>query len=115
MAAQLTALTFYRSNGDNLKSTTSGHTASSVKLVLEKARTPSGNQTVAEYELSVVQTAVDASGNDLGPKCVGTLSFKYPLGCTEAVIAATESIMRDICAGDEFANSIRTLEWNSHS
>ena len=115
MAAQTTALTFHRSNGEKLTSTTSGHTVSSVKLVLEEARTPQGNQTISEYKLSVIHSAVDADGVDLGSKCVAGAFVKFPLGTTEAVIVSVETILRDIVAGDEFANSIRTGNWNSHS
>lgn len=106
MAAMSTALTEFATNGDSKTWTTSGHTASLPKLVIQKRRVPAGNQTVAETVISVVQAGVDSGSAVLPSKVSMSVTIRYPVAITGTTVADVKTILRDIVAGDEFAASI---------
>jgi hypothetical protein len=111
MAGQSTALTEFSSSGNSRTSTTSGHTVSKPKLVIERRRVPSGKQVVSEYSFTVLQATEDADGNVLEPKVQFVATVKQPINGDSADVAAALVIFRDIVAGDEFGNSVTTSEW----
>jgi len=113
MAAMTTVLTEFANNGNSKTSTTSGHTASKPKLVIEKRRVPEGNQTVVEWSFKVVQATVDAADEILAQKVSFEASVRHPLLGDAGDVAAALVIFRDIIAGDEFGNSVTTQEWLS--
>lgn len=113
MAAMTTVLTEFSNSGNSRTSTTSGHTASKPKLVIEKRRVPEGNQTMVEYSCKVVHATVDGDGAVLSQKVSFEAVIRYPLAGLAADITAAEAIFRDVIAGDEFANSVDTQEWLS--
>jgi hypothetical protein len=111
MAAQTTALTEFRDNGDSKTYTTAGHLTSSPKLVIQKRRVPTGSQVIAETTVSVIQAGVDANGDVMDNMVSFVATVKYPLGMTEASINAAQTIFNDIVAGDEFNLAVDTQNW----
>lgn len=111
MAAMTTVLTEFSNNGNSRTSTTSGHTAVSPKLVIEKRRVPEGNQTVSEYSCKVVHATEDVDGLVLSNKVSFEVIGRFPLLGQAADVTAALAILRDVVAGDEFGNSITTQEW----
>jgi len=111
MAAMTTVLKPFSENGNSRTTTTSGHTAAMPKLVIEKRRVPEGNQTMIEYEARVIHATEDDDGAVLAQKVSLGLMVRYPVSGQAADVAAALVILRDICAGDEFENSVSTQEW----
>jgi hypothetical protein len=111
MAAMSTALTEYSNNGDSRTSALSTHTFSKPNIVIEKRKTPVGSQTVAEYSVSVIYATEDSNGDVLSSKVAFTGTFRAPINGTASDITTALATFRDIIAGDEFANSVNTLEW----
>jgi hypothetical protein len=111
MAGMTTVLTEFADQGNSRTSTTSGHTATSPKLVIEKRKVPEGGQTMAEYSCKVVHATDDADGNVLSNKVSFEGVVRYPLLGQSSDITAALVIFRDIIAGDEFGNSVTTQEW----
>lgn len=111
MAAMLTALTEFSTYGDSRTYTTSGHSASKPKLVIQKRRVPQGNQTVAETSFSVVHATTNAASEVLQQKVAMTVTVRHPIDGSSADVDAALAILRDIVAGDEFANSVTTQEF----
>lgn len=108
MAAMSTALTQFATNGDSRTWTTSGHTVSKPKLVIQKRRVPAGNQTVQETNISVVQAALAPDGTVLPSKVTFAATIRYPIDIKsgETTVADTLAIFRDMVAGDEFAATV---------
>lgn len=111
MAAMSTALTEYANNGDSRTSTTSGHTVSKPKLVIERRRVPTGNQVVHEYQFRISQATVDADGLPIPQRVSFTGKLDFPINGETAIRDAVLAMARDIVAGDEFGNSVATGEW----
>lgn len=111
MAGMTTVLTEFATSGNSRTSTLSGHTAMVPKLVIEKRRVPEGNQTVVEYSCKVVMATVDADGMTLSQKVTFEMVVRYPVLGAAADVSAALAVIRDIIAGDEFANSVSTQEW----
>lgn len=111
MAAMTTVLTEFSNNGNSRTSTTSGHTASKPKLVIEKRRVPEGNQTMIEYSCKIVQATEDDDGLVLTQKVSFEAVVRYPVLGQSTDVDAALVIFRDAIAGDEFANSVDTQEW----
>lgn len=111
MAAMTTVLTDFSQNGNSRTRTTTGHSASKCKLVIEKRRVPEGNQNMVEYEAKVIQATEDDNGVVLAQKVALGVNVRYPKEGQSAEIAAALVILKDIVASDDFANSVTTTEW----
>lgn len=111
MAGMTTVLTEFSQNGNSRTSTYTGHTALEPKLVIEKRRVPTGNQTMVEYSCKVIDTTTDSASEVLANKVSFEAVVKYPLLGQSADVAAALAIFRDVIAGDEFGNSVNTQEW----
>lgn len=111
MAAMTTVLTEFANNGNSRTCTTSGHTASKPKLVIEKRKVPDGNQTVAEYSCKVIHATVDADGLALSQKVSFEAVVRYPIAGVANEVTAALAIFRDVIAGDEFGSSVTTQNW----
>lgn len=115
MAALATALTEFADNGDSRTYTTSGHSASKPKLVLQKRKVPTGNQTMAEFSASVIHGVDDADGAVLPQKIGLTVTGRYPVNgdpsdlATE--LAAALVILQDVVQSDEFEASLTSQNW----
>jgi hypothetical protein len=110
MAAMTTALTEFSNNGDSITWTTSGHTASKPKLVLQKRKVPSGSQIVSETTIQVVHATEDDAGEVLPQKVAFEAKVRHPVNGQVADVTAVLAIFRDIVAGDEFGNMVTTQE-----
>lgn len=106
MAAMSTALTHFATNGDSRTWTTSGHTASKPKLVLQKRRVPSGNQTIAETTISVVHATTDVDGAVMAQKASFAVIVRYPIDGNATDTTNALAIFRDVVAGDEFGATV---------
>lgn len=113
MPAMVTTLTEFSDNGNSRTYVTAGHTVSKPKLVVQRRRVPTGKQVVQEVEIDVVQGTVDTLGEVLPQKVALKVIASYPIGAIEADIAASEIILRDIVASDEFSTAIRTQQFLS--
>jgi len=111
MAAQTTALTEFSDNGNSRTYVTSLHTTAKPKLVVQKRKVPTGNQTVAEISIDVVHATEDVDGAVLPQKVAFSAIFRQPLAGDAVDVAAALAIFRDIVAGDEFANAVNTQEF----
>ena len=111
MAAMTTALTEFTTYGDSRTYTTSGHTVSKPKLVIVKRRVPSGNQVVGEITVSVVHATEDANSEVIPQKVSMSITSRFPITGTSTDRDNVLAIIRDIVAGDEFANSVGTQEF----
>lgn len=111
MAVQATALTEFSDNGNSRTYSTATHTTAKPRLVIQKRKVPSGNQTVAEVSFQVVHATEDAAGTVLSSKVVFEAIHRSPIDGDATDVAAALVIFRDIIAGDEFANSVDTQEW----
>lgn len=111
MAAMTTVLTEFSNSGNSRTCTTSGHTAQKPKLVIEKRRVPEGSQTMVEYSGKVIHATEDDDGIVIPQKVSLEVIARYPLLGQSTDIDAALVILRDIVAGDEFANSVDTQEW----
>lgn len=111
MPAMATVLTEFSNNGDSRTSTLAAHTVSKPQLVIEKRKVPVGNQLVAESTVSVIVTSTDGSGDVLPSKYNLTVSARLPIGGQAADQSLALTVLRDIIASDEFANTLDTQEW----
>lgn len=102
MAAMSTTLVEFN-NALNSKSWySSTHTAQKPRLVLEKRKVPTGNQTVMEDTITVLHSTVDADGAILPQKVTLTATIRRPSDGAAADMTAALAIFRDIVASDEF-------------
>lgn len=108
MAALATTLTEFSTNGDSRTYTTTGHSASLPKLVIQKRRVPAGNNSTAESTYSVVHGTVDADGLVLASKVAMTVTVKYPVNTGDSAVANALAILRDVVQSDEFGASVTT-------
>lgn len=113
MVAMTTVLTEYADNGNSRKYALASHTAVKPQLVIQKRKDASGSGSVAEVSFKVVSTTEDVNGVVLDQKIVFEAIHRSPIDGTAADVTAALAIFRDIVAGDEFANTVSTLEWLS--
>lgn len=113
MAAMTTALTEFSDNGNSRTYTYTGHTASEPRLVLQKRRVPAGNQSVVEDTITVLSSTEDSSGELLSSNVTMSVTVRRPKNGISADVDAVLAVLRDIVAGDEFANTVDTQEWLS--
>lgn len=108
MPAMATTLTEFSTNGDSRTYTTSGHTASKPKLVIQKRRVPAGNQLMAETQVSIVHAAIGSDSEVLPAKVSHTVISRYPVNIKtgETTVADALAILKDVVASDEFAASV---------
>lgn len=102
MAAMTTALTEFNDSLNSRSYFYTGHTALRPKLVLQKRRTPVGDQGVLEDTITILEATEDADGNLLPSKVSASVIFRRPQQGQAAEIANVKAILRDIVAGDEF-------------
>jgi hypothetical protein len=110
MPAMATTLTEFSTNGDSRTYTTAGHSVSKPKLVLQKRRVPSGNQTVSENKVSVVHAALGPDDSVLPSKVTFSIDVRVPLNIKsgDTSVADSLAILKDIVNSDEFAASVST-------
>lgn len=112
MAAMSTALTRFATNGDSAVFTQAAHTVQEPLLVLQKRKVPTGNQTMAETTVNVVNSTVDGvTAEVLSQKILFSAVVRSPIAGATADVDAALATFRDIVAGDEFANAVSTQEY----
>lgn len=111
MAAMTTALTEFADNGNSRTYTYTGHTALDPKLLLQRRRVPSGNQTIAEDTVTVLSGTEDSNGAMLPSRVMFTATVRRPIDGIAADVTAALAIFRDVVAGDEFTNTVNTQEF----
>lgn len=111
MAAMTTALTEFSDMGNSRTYAQAGHNALKPKLVLQKRKSPVGNQVVAEDSIMVVNATDDADGNVIAPRITFQVVVRRPLNGVEADVTAALATFRDIIAGDEFGTTVTTQNW----
>jgi hypothetical protein len=111
MAAMTTALTEFSDNGNSRTYTYTGHSASEPRLVLQRRRTPTGQNSVIEDTVSVLSSTEDSNGVILDSKVLFTATVRRPINGISADVTAALAIFRDVVAGDEFGNTVSTQEW----
>lgn len=111
MAAMLTSLTEFSDNGNSRTSTTTGHVATKPKLVIQKRKVPTGNQTVLEDDVNVVHGAEDSDGVVLPQKVSFHVVCRRSVNAISTDVDAALAVFRDVVAGDEFGNMVSTQEW----
>lgn len=111
MAAMTTALTEFSDNGDSRTYTLTGHSISSPKIVVQKRRVPVGNQKVAQDTVTVLYGTTDADGLPVPERVSFEVVIRRPVHGQAADVTAALAVIRDIVAGDEFANVKDTQEF----
>jgi len=111
MAGMTSVLTKFSEQGNSKTSSTSTNTAVKPRLVIEKRKTASPVAPVAEYSARVLHATENSDGVILGQKVSFEVIVRYPIMGDNADVTAALAIFRDIVAGDEFGNSIATLEF----
>lgn len=115
MGALVTAFTEFADNGDSRTYTTSGHSASKPKLVIQKRKVPTGNLTMAEYSVGVVHGVNDADGAVMSQKVSHTVVSRYPINADPtdlaSVIAASLVIIKDVVQSDEWTAAVSSQAW----
>lgn len=111
MAAMATALTEFSDNGNSRTYTQVTHTAAEPKLVLQRRKVPSGNQTVLEDTITVLESTEDSAGLLLASRVTFTATIRRPVDGIAADVTSALAVFRDIVAGDEFANTVTTQEF----
>jgi hypothetical protein len=113
MAAMSTALTEFSDNGNSRTYTTSGHTVTSPKLVIQRRRVPVGSQVVSETEVSVIHGTTDSDDAPIAERVTMSVKVRFPVTGKTADRDAVLVILRDIIAGDEWTNTVSTSEYLS--
>lgn len=113
MAAMTTALTEFSDNGDSRTYTQAAHTVQQPMLVLQKRKVPTGNQTMAETLVNVVNATTDVENAVLSQKILFGATVRYPIAGDAADVATALATFRDIVNGDEFGNAVTTQEYIS--
>lgn len=111
MAAMSTSLTEFATLGDSRTYTTTGHSASRPKLVIQKRKVPVGNQTVAETSVAVIHATEDADGALLPSKVSVTYTIRYPVDSGDTALANALTIAKDLVASDEMAATALSLNF----
>lgn len=106
MAAMTTALTTFSILGDSRTYTTSAHTVTQPRVVLQKRKVPTGNKVVAEDLVSVVYGTKDAANNVLVPKIVFSASVSFPIQGATADRDSALALFREIVASDNFTTLV---------
>lgn len=110
MAARTAVFTEYADNGNSRTFTTSGHTASKPKLVIQKRREPvNGGQSVASFD--VIHATTDPAGDIMTRKVAFHGEFRIPVDANATDVTNVKTLMKDVIASDEWNNSIDSLEW----
>lgn len=113
MAAMTTALTEFADNGNSRTYTYTGHTALEPRLVIQRRKVASGNTSMVESTVQVISSTEDSAGEILTGKVLFEAKVRHPVNCITADVTAVLAVFRDICAGDEFGNTVLTQEWLS--
>jgi hypothetical protein len=111
MAAMTTVLTEFADNGNSRTFTQAGHTAIKPQLVLQKRKVPTGSQTVIEDTITVLSATEDSLGVKLPQRVSFSVTVRRPIDGIAADVTSMLAVLRDIVAGDEFANTVNTQEY----
>lgn len=111
MAAMTTALTEFADNGNSRTYTQAAHTVLAPKLVLQKRRVPTGNQTIAEDTITVLSSTTDTDGAVIPQRVTFTATIRRPIDGDADDVTAMLAVFRDVIAGDEFGNTVLTQEF----
>jgi hypothetical protein len=74
---------------------------------------PAGNQEIVEDTITVLSSTEDSDGALLQQNVTFSVTVRRPKSGIAADVTAALAIIRDIVAGDEFANTVDTQEWLS--
>jgi hypothetical protein len=111
MTAMTTVLTeSFPSSGNSRTYTQAGHTALKPQLVIQKCKIAGNGQSVAESTVSVLSATEDSDGAVLPQKVAFDVTVRYPIQGQQTDIDDMLAVVRDIIAGDEFANMVNTQE-----
>lgn len=113
MAAMTTALKGFSggNNGNSKTSTLADHTVFKPQLVIERRKVAEAGTQVAEYAVKAVIATQDAASVVLPQKVSFEVIVRYPVLGSNTDVTSALAVIRDIVAGDEFANSVATQEW----
>lgn len=111
MAAMSTALTEFSTMGDSRTYTLAAHTVQKPRLVLQKRKVPQGAQSVGSSSIAIIYATEDSEGAVLDSKVVFEVNVRYPIQGDAADVTAALAVLKDIVAGDEFANTVTTQEY----
>ena len=106
MAALATELVKQTEFDNTIKLMTGSHTVSKPQLVIQKRRVPSGNQTIAEDNITLVFGTVDADSKPHANNILFEVKLRRPFDAASADITAAKALLQDIVSSDEFADVI---------
>lgn len=106
MAAMSATLYEFSTNGDSRTFYVTGHTVAKPKLVIQKRKVPTGNQTTASMSTSVIYGASNAAGEVLPSKIALEAACRWPVDMTSTDRDAAIALYRDFVASDAFVSAI---------
>lgn len=106
MAAMTTVLTEFSDKENSRVYTLSGHTAGKPQQVIQRRKTPTGNQVVLQDDVIVKYATNDANGVLMPQRVAFTVTVTRPMGHESAVMTSALATFRDIVAGDEFGDVV---------
>lgn len=102
MAAMSTTLVLQGSSLDQANYSYTGHTGLRPKLVLQRRVPLTGNRTVMEDSITVLEATEDDDGALLPQKVTFQVIVKRPALGQAAEVTSALAVFRDIVASDEF-------------
>ena len=111
MAAMTTSLTVFDSANNTRTYSLSGHTPAKPRVVVQKRKVSAAATGVSETSVKVVYGTEDSGGELLGARTSFEVIVRNPVNGISTDVDAALAVLRDIIAGDEFANSVATQEY----
>jgi len=72
---------------------------------------PTGNSSILEDTVTVLSSTEDSLGSLLQSRVSFSITVRRPSDGIASDVTAALAIIRDVVAGDEFANTVTTQEW----
>lgn len=111
MAGMATTLTTFSEQGNKRTSAVTGNTVSLPKLVLQSRSVPTAPNGVGEHSARVLYGAKDANDSVLPGRISFQIIGRIPVGAAATEVDAAIALARDIVQSDDWANSVKTLEY----
>lgn len=107
-ASALNTLTEFSDSLNSRTYTLSGHTAVKPKLVIQKRRVPTGQQSVLEDTIKVVQGTNASDGSPIQEKVTFEVKVRRPIGALQADIDSARTAIQNIVQSAEFSTVVNT-------
>lgn len=111
MADMTTTLYDYSDNGNSRNFRLSGHTVQKPQLVLQRRKAPTGEQTIAEDEVTVYYGTENSDGDLLSGRIMLSVKLRRPIDGIAADLDAAVVVLRDFVASDQLEGCLDSQSW----